>query len=591
MRAQHAPAAAACAQLDRRRRRPACQTTTTLSDSPRPPISSQPGPHVPAGPSRPRPVAICPRVPRPARSAHTRPPALLRLTCAPRPPASNTRVAFASAHHVQAVRPHPRLLAVGPGDAAACALQRLELAQPPARRAAAGAADDDGQRERRRRRAREPRHELARRAARRPPPSRARPCGPPSASSVRSSAASAGASTARSGRRRQPVPVAGVAHVLPPASPLLLVLLLAPVPATSTTAVVGLLLDADGHEPLAHAVRADTRQRADDRPPPALGRRVRVCAADALGWVAQRPARVEARRAGRFCVVFVGGGGRGRGGRRQGWVGREQYGQQARARRRRRPGRGRQAPALGRPRRPSWQTPAGRRRQGHRLALCVLRLPLWLSSSGLVPLTDRAPSSAHTADNHRPEYGKDNRRFSPIFGLKAFNNWIKSVLIGKFAPLAITGVAGDGAPAPRGTRRPGPKGSVLDLGCGKGGDLNKWNAARVARYTGLGASKPLRRAAPAVLRRRLEQACSARSSQPSQPVLTRSLPLPPSPTSSLVTAHARPRRQTSPTSRSRKPSRGPRTCATSASTLSSTPSTASPCAPTHSLSSPFLPNH
>jgi hypothetical protein len=93
-------------------------------------------------------------------------------------------------------------------------------------------------------------------------------------------------------------------------------------------------------------------------------------------------------------------------------------------------------------------------------------------------------------DNHRPEYGKDNRRFSPIFGLKSFNNWIKSVLIGKFAPLAIHGKLGDGmtiGPSGRGARRPEPKGSVLDLGCGKGGDLNKWNAARVARYTGLGA--------------------------------------------------------------------------------------------------------
>lgn len=93
-----------------------------------------------------------------------------------------------------------------------------------------------------------------------------------------------------------------------------------------------------------------------------------------------------------------------------------------------------------------------------------------------------------SADNHRPEYGKDNRRLSPIFGLKAFNNWIKSVLINKFTPLAVHGAMGEGMVVRgRGDRRE-VKGSVLDLGCGKGGDLNKWNAAKVKRYTGLGES-------------------------------------------------------------------------------------------------------
>lgn len=63
-----------------------------------------------------------------------------------------------------------------------------------------------------------------------------------------------------------------------------------------------------------------------------------------------------------------------------------------------------------------------------------------------------------------------SREFSPIIGLKKFNNWIKSVLIGKFAYREIG--------------RPGAH--VLDLGSGKGGDLNKWKQARIRLYVALG---------------------------------------------------------------------------------------------------------
>jgi mRNA (guanine-N7-)-methyltransferase len=76
------------------------------------------------------------------------------------------------------------------------------------------------------------------------------------------------------------------------------------------------------------------------------------------------------------------------------------------------------------------------------------------------------------ADNSRPEVGVQHRELSPIIGLKKFNNWIKSVLIGKFAF--------------RGGNRPGA--NVLDLGCGKGGDLNKWKQARIRLYVGMGES-------------------------------------------------------------------------------------------------------
>ncbi|KAL5706602.1 mRNA (guanine-N(7))-methyltransferase [Ranunculus cassubicifolius] len=56
------------------------------------------------------------------------------------------------------------------------------------------------------------------------------------------------------------------------------------------------------------------------------------------------------------------------------------------------------------------------------------------------------------------------REASPIIHLKKLNNWMKSVLIQLFAR------QGD---------------SVLDLACGKGGDLIKWDKAMVGYYVGI----------------------------------------------------------------------------------------------------------
>ncbi|KAJ4488177.1 mRNA capping enzyme-domain-containing protein [Lentinula aciculospora] len=77
--------------------------------------------------------------------------------------------------------------------------------------------------------------------------------------------------------------------------------------------------------------------------------------------------------------------------------------------------------------------------------------------------------------NSRPEVGVIQRLESPIIGLKNFNNWVKSVLISKFAHPAL---------AESTVRTQRNKGKVLDLGCGKGGDITKWSKAKISDYVG-----------------------------------------------------------------------------------------------------------
>ncbi|KAF5365635.1 hypothetical protein D9758_003128 [Tetrapyrgos nigripes] len=82
---------------------------------------------------------------------------------------------------------------------------------------------------------------------------------------------------------------------------------------------------------------------------------------------------------------------------------------------------------------------------------------------------------AGDVDNSRPDVGVLQRLDSPIIGLKNFNNWVKSVLISTFAHPALAQ-----SKLSRGNRR----GKVLDLGCGKGGDLTKWTKAKIMEYVG-----------------------------------------------------------------------------------------------------------
>lgn len=88
------------------------------------------------------------------------------------------------------------------------------------------------------------------------------------------------------------------------------------------------------------------------------------------------------------------------------------------------------------------------------------------------------------------------RQHSPIIGLKNFNNWVKSVLIARFAHPVLRADESKDRRASRGNgndvqRFQGGGGKVLDMGCGKGGDLNKWQKAKVKFYVGVGGQNPL----------------------------------------------------------------------------------------------------
>lgn len=95
--------------------------------------------------------------------------------------------------------------------------------------------------------------------------------------------------------------------------------------------------------------------------------------------------------------------------------------------------------------------------------------------------------------NAVPERGREWRKTdSKIKGLRSFNNWIKSTIIQKFSPdedfLARNNRNGWGGPESAAVPDEADKRLlVLDVGCGKGGDLGKWQLApqAVELYVGL----------------------------------------------------------------------------------------------------------
>lgn len=76
------------------------------------------------------------------------------------------------------------------------------------------------------------------------------------------------------------------------------------------------------------------------------------------------------------------------------------------------------------------------------------------------------PSSVASHYNARPNVDPTTRTRSEIIHLRSFHNWVKSVLIREFV-------------SQRNLR-------VLDIACGKGGDLFKWDKADVSVLTGVG---------------------------------------------------------------------------------------------------------
>ncbi|KAL4161181.1 hypothetical protein PRNP1_001736 [Phytophthora ramorum] len=78
---------------------------------------------------------------------------------------------------------------------------------------------------------------------------------------------------------------------------------------------------------------------------------------------------------------------------------------------------------------------------------------------------EKDPGAAAAFYNQLQRSAQSDRADSLLFHMRALNNWVKSVLINEYS------------------RREGDR--VLDLACGKGGDLMKWTKRNLALYVGV----------------------------------------------------------------------------------------------------------
>ena len=81
------------------------------------------------------------------------------------------------------------------------------------------------------------------------------------------------------------------------------------------------------------------------------------------------------------------------------------------------------------------------------------------------PTSETPSAEAWYSANATADRGLAARQVSNVLHLRSLNNWIKSTLIRECAPQPCT--------------------SVLDLACGKLGDIFKWQAAGIKKYCGI----------------------------------------------------------------------------------------------------------
>jgi len=91
--------------------------------------------------------------------------------------------------------------------------------------------------------------------------------------------------------------------------------------------------------------------------------------------------------------------------------------------------------------------------------------------------------------NKLEEKGKESRQESRIYHMRNFNNWLKSMIINDFSDKVKKSKPRperrEDAPYHKDLSDPEKSFTVLDIGCGKGGDLLKWSRAKIDHFVGV----------------------------------------------------------------------------------------------------------